>query len=255
MGNEAKEQQVLQLLKDYRAWHTAFGGAAPLDDTHVKDTAYGPNGMIFAGQEFEPQDRKALQESFEKLELALNVLREHDFKAWMSLMEPYLGDPADHGLVVDWRAKIAALDVENARRKKAKRQPKVALVWTRTLLERHDRAVKKLAAYLDKHDLVHIPPRLMSEDEEAQTEKQNAEIYAVFQRLRVSGLTQRAAVAQAAEHFRVSEGMIERVVEFRSEIKTAICIDEEGCDQAAYQQGLCIKHYNRAYRARKRRAS
>ena len=29
MTTEAKKREVLQLLKDYRAFHTAFGGAVP----------------------------------------------------------------------------------------------------------------------------------------------------------------------------------------------------------------------------------
>ncbi len=52
----ADEKTILDLLKLYRTYHTAFGGAMPLDETHVVDAAYGPAGMIVAGAAFEERD-------------------------------------------------------------------------------------------------------------------------------------------------------------------------------------------------------
>lgn len=266
--NEAKKREVLQLLKDYRAYHSAFGGAAPLDDTYVKNNSYGPNGVILAGAEFESADRNALAESYRKLNLALRVLRWEDFEAWMSLIEPYLGDPADPSLVDHWRQSLARLDSANAlirrqndeaykRAKKSVKKPpepraeKVALVWTRKLRDRHDRAVKKLAGYLEGHDLAYLPPRLMSEEEEAESNKQNAEIYAVFQRVRVLGRSERTAVREVADRFHVSEDFVERVVEFRAGVKLASCA-VEGCKGEIFSQNLCQKHYQKVWRSSKK---
>lgn len=49
ISSEAKQREVLQLLKDYRAYHSAYGGAMPLDETHAMDAAYGPAGIVNRG--------------------------------------------------------------------------------------------------------------------------------------------------------------------------------------------------------------
>lgn len=245
-----KERQVLQLLRDYRSWYTPFGGAAPLDESaNMTEASYGPAGIILAGMAFAPIDRQRLRYSFRKLNVALGLLQRDHMALWVSLVEPYLKDEADPGVVAYWRERLARLDAENQRRKRAKKPPKVALVTMRMMLERHDKATSKLVEYLRDVDLHHVPARVMSEHEEAKTERQNAEVYAVFQRLRVSGLTQKAATEQTAENFGVSTSMVERVVEFRSDVRLATCT-ENGCDKVAYQQNMCQKHYQRAWRAR-----
>jgi hypothetical protein len=66
-SDETKHREVLQLLKDYRTFHTAFGGAMPLDETHVVDAAYGPAGMVASGAAFEERDVPGLRRSYEKL--------------------------------------------------------------------------------------------------------------------------------------------------------------------------------------------
>jgi hypothetical protein len=43
-------------LKDYRPFHSAFGGAMPLDETHVVDAAYGPTGVLLTGAGFRKED-------------------------------------------------------------------------------------------------------------------------------------------------------------------------------------------------------
>jgi len=250
-----KERQVLQLLRDYLAYFSPFGGAAPLDDaSNITEASYGPAGIILAGMAFAPIDRQRLRYSYRKLNVALGILQRDHMALWVSLVEPYLKDEADPGIVSDWRVRLAQLDAENQRRRKAKKPPKVALVTTRRMLERHDKAIERLAKYLRDVDLHYLPARIMSGQEEAKTERQNAEVYAVFQRLRVSGLTQKAATELTAENFGVSTSMVERVVEFRSDVRLATCT-ENGCDKVAYQQNMCQKHYQRAWRARSKNAS
>lgn len=263
MTDESKERQVLQLLRDYRGFYSAFGGAMPLDDTYVKDASYGPAGMVVTGAEYDKFQREKLTETFAVLNVALRLLRRDHFPLWTSLIDPYLSDPADPGIVDNWRGRLSKLDSENGQirvqnesnrrlRKRGKEAPadrmeKVGLVWTRTLLDRHDRAITKLAQYLRDVDLYHVPAKLMSTQEEADIEKQNAEIFAVFQRIRVSGYNERSAISQTAEHFRVSEGAVQRTVEFRSNIKLATCI-EDGCKRPPERGNFCFKHYHQARR-------
>ena len=261
---------MLALLKDLRPFETAFGGARALDDTHVAEASYGPAGMVFGGAEF-PGDVAKLGRSLGRLRLALRVLRKEDFDAWASLIEPYLGDPADAGAVNDRRRKIAELDEENAeiRRSNAKREAllkkggkkakeapkyrdeKVRLVFARRLQERHDRAVRKLAEYLKNEDLHVVNPKLMSAREEAAGDAANAQVYAYYQQIRVSGRTHAGAVSAAAWKFGISEAEVERIVEFRKDVKLATCI-EEGCERQVFSQNLCQPHYQRLYRERKK---
>ncbi len=233
----------------------------PLDDTGVIDASYGPAGLIWRGMEYGKSDRAALARSLARLRLALRVLRYEDFDAWASLVNPYLGDPADSGMVDDWRRKVAELDSENEairrdnerRRKKGRpeKPERVRFVFARMQLERHDRAIRKLAGYL-KHTRLHVVfPRLMSERERAAGESANAQIYAFYERVRVAGRTHRGAIGQTAVKFEIPEDAVERVVEFRSDVKLATCADE-GCGRAVFQQNLCVRHYNQEYRARKR---
>lgn len=240
----------------------------PLDETGVRDASYGPAGLITTGSGFEKRDIEPLRDSFRKLNAALRILRRDHMQLWASLVEPYLSDPADPGVVADWRAKLDALDKENAqirkenayRAKKGRpaKPEKVALVYARLQLERHDEAVQKLADYLRDVDLWVVNPKLMSESEEAAAENQNAEIYAVFQRLRVKGLREWDAVVQTAEYFSrqgapLSADAVQRIVEFRSENKLASCAEPE-CGRTVFSQNLCSLHYQRQLKARKRRA-
>ncbi len=235
----------------------------PLDETGVADASYGPAGLVREGAEYAQRDREALRRSIRLLRAALVLLRREDRRAWEALVNPYLGDPGDPSMVDDWRRKVAELDAENAairaenerRRKKGRpeRPERVRHVTARTQLERHDRAVRKLAGYLAGKRLNPVWPKLMSERERAAGEAANAQLYAYYQRVRVAGRTHRGAVAQTAVKFEVPEDAVERVVEFRSEVKLATCA-EEGCGREVFQQNLCVRHYNREYRARKGRA-
>ncbi len=172
----AKERDVLQLLKDYRAFVSPFGSAMPLDETHMVDAAYGPAGFVEAGAGYEERDVKLLAKSLRKLVLALKVLRGEDFDAWASLIEPYLSDPADPGSVDEMRRKVEKLDAENSRvraentRREKKGKPplpeKVGHVIARQQLERHDRAIRRLSVYLRRERLHAVYPKLMSKREE-----------------------------------------------------------------------------------------
>jgi hypothetical protein len=249
--SEQKEREVLQLLKDIRSYESPFGGAMPLGESGVIDAAYGPAGLVESGQEFPKSDRAPLAASFKKLRLALRVLRAEDFDAWASLIAPYLGDPADPGVVGHWRKLVAVLDEENAKiraeneRRRKKGRP------VRTQLERHDRAVRRLAEILRRKRLHPVYPKLMSERERVAGEAANAQMMAYYQRVRVAGRTHRGAVSQTAVKFGISDDEAERIVEFRGESKLASCAEPE-CLRNVYSQNLCSKHYQRDLKARRR---
>lgn len=251
-GDIASEADILQLLRDYRAFSTAFGGAAPLDETGVRDASYGPAGLITTGAGFEKRDIERLRDSYKKLDKALKILQEMDFLAWVALQEPYFSDAADSSVVNYWRKMLEELDKENERRRKAKKPEKVGHVYMRLQLDRHERAVKTLARHLKNVDLHVVYPKLMSQRERAAGEAHNAQVYAYYQRARVAGRTHRGAISQTAVKFGISEDEAERIVEFRSENKLASCAEPD-CGKPVFQQNLCVKHYNREYRARKRR--
>ncbi len=251
-GQGAKEREVLQLLKDLRAFKSPFGGAISIDDAaNMRDASYGPAGLIFAGVEFKRSDRLLLRESFGALRRALILLRLDKrtiakyengdeitgISAWSALLEPYLSDPADPSIVDDWRRKAQA-----------------GYISARRFVERHDAAVERLAEYLRNEDLHVVFSKTMSENEEAKIEHQYAEMYAVFQRLRVSGLSVPIAMAQAAENFGVPVDVIERVVEFRSENKPNECV-WSWCERTPFSQNLCVAHYQKKRREEKKRGN
>lgn len=267
----AKERDVLQLLRDYRSFISNFGGAMPLEETGVVDASYGPAGVLLTGAGFRKGDVPGLLRSYRALAVALTFLRRDHFQEWGALVEPYLSDVADAGVVGDWRRKTAALDEENAairrrnveireenarRRKKGRperpeKHEKVGLVFARVQLERHDSAVKRLARYLRDVDLHVVNPTLMSAGEEAAGDAANAQVHAYYQQVRVSGRRHAAAVAAAAWKFGISDGEVERIIEFREDVRLATCA-EEGCDNAVYSQNLCQKHYQQRWRERRK---
>jgi hypothetical protein len=200
----------------------------PLDETGMVDASYGPAGMIAVGSEFAEVDRKLLGESIQKLELALTVLRGEDFEAWMSLVSPYLGDPADPGIIPHWRERLRRLDreneairKENADRRKKGRPPKperVGLMVPRELLERHDRAIEKLAAYLADEDLHAVFPKRMTSQAEEQIDRRNDEVFRVYKALRYGdGMGKTRAVRNAADHCGYSEDRVWKILKARGE--------------------------------------
>lgn len=178
-----------------------------------------------------------------------------------ALIEPYLSDVADSGVIGDWREKVAALDRENAeirrenegrlKRGRPARPPKVRHVWIRTQLERHDRAIARLAGMLRDVELEPVSPRLMSKREEEAGEKANREVVAYFRQVKSPGRSEAGAVASCSLKFGISEDEVGRILEFADEISPDVC-EEGGCDEPVEAQGRCRKHYQRAYRKRKK---
>jgi hypothetical protein len=250
---------VEQLLKDYRTYQTAFGGARPLDETYVSQASYGPAGLILAGAEFKAGDIAGLEESYFYLNIALHLLRREHFQEWGALIEPYLSDVADSSVVEDWRRKVGELDDHNAkirslnkqRAKKGKplKPEKVALIYMRLQLQRHDRALTRLTRYLKNIDLHVVNPHLMSTQEKAAGDAANAQIYAYYQQVRVAGRTHRGAISAAAWKFGITEDRVERIIEFRAGLKLATCAQPE-CERAVYSQNLCQRHYQFEWRRR-----
>ena len=182
MGLEAKKREVTQLLKDYRAWHTAYGGAAELNLESMGQ--YGPAGMIEEGMAFESRRQRMLAETYGLLEYALILLKKDDLSAWISLIEPYLGDPADPSVVDDWRKKTEQGYISAA-----------------LFIERHDRAIVKLAEYLKGHDLYVAWPKRMSTRQEEQVDRMNDEFFALYQRYHYEDkMSRNKAIETAAEH-------------------------------------------------------
>ena len=260
----ATEGEILRLLKDWRAFWSAFGGAMPLDETGLVDASYGPAGLVLSGAAFEKRDIELLRKSYRKLTLALKMLRAEHFQEWGALIEPYLSDVADNSCVDDWRKKVRALDDENAKirqqneeRLKKGRPPKplkVRFEFARVQLERHDRALRRLALYLKNEKLHVVYPKLMSTREQEAGEAANAQIYAYFNQVRVAGRTEAEARAATAEKFVISTTRVEQIVEFRSENKLASCAEPE-CGRAVYSQNLCSRHYQQDLKKRKAKAS
>lgn len=184
-SSEAKRREVLQLLKDYRTWHSAFGGSMPLDETGVVDASYGPAGIVMAGTQFEDRDRKLLAQSMADLENALTILKADGhigMTCYLLLLSPYLGDPADPSIVSGWR----------------KSQPGAAR-W-------HDLAIEKLAHYLRRVELHVVWPKRMTGQQEEQIDRRNDDFYRLYRQFRAEGQGKTSAVKNAA----VMEGYSER---------------------------------------------
>ena len=172
-----RERQVLQLLRDYRSWHTAYGGSLPPEDSHIRSASYGSAAYIPTGAYFEQKDIPRLEVSFSKLRLALKMLYSSGYvgkRAYLVLLHPYLSDPADPGVVTRWRQVRPGL---------AK--------W-------HDFAIRKLATYLAGHDLYVVFPSRMTSNEEKRIEQRNDELFGLYERLRGEGIRKTEAVNQAA---------------------------------------------------------
>lgn len=253
--SQSKQNEVLGLLTDYAAFRAAFGGALPLDESHLQSASYGPAGYVPTGVEFHEEGSvPLLRKSYGLLNAALRLLRRDHMDLWIPLVEPYLSDPGDPGLMEHWRRRVAELDEENRdiRRhndlvKKGKKSghwkhEKVALVVPRMLLKRHDKAIEQLAEYLRDVDLYYIPVSQLSESEARADEHREAQMYASYQRYRVARNRHEQAVECTAHEFGTSTDKVETVIEFRRNVKADEC-SEAGCDRAPFSQNLCTKHY------------
>lgn len=281
------KKAVLQLLADFRAWHTAYGGTGGIINLQELGE-HGPAGLITEGMAFDKGDRKLLQESYEYLRRELYYEQRNHSGDWIALIEPYLADPADHTIVERWRRRANEQDERSYQRDSALysvylsylerdvskpnsilRAAKVLsyteedareVVFLREgsgrgsipairMIARHDAVVDRMARRIHEKniDLYAVYSRRMSSSEEKKTEQQNAEIYAVYQRLRNSGLRGTEAIKQTAEDFRVSQDAVERIIEFRADIKPERCVVEE-CDGKVFSQHLCQRHYRQQRR-------
>lgn len=231
LSTESKRREVLQLLRDYRTWHSGFGAAIAWEDSHIAQAAYGPGGMILVGAEYRDYSTaevERLAKSYEYLEYAITIEKAtpEGFAAWVLLHGPYFGDPADPDMVRVWR-EIGDYRIE----------------W-------HDRFWYRLAHHLRHRKLYPIEPRYLTESENTALENRDAEIYAAYQHHRVAHrMRHRAAVEEVAKEFRVPTGSVETVIEFRRNVKADECM-EAGCDRAPFSQNLCMKHYQKRRRSK-----
>lgn len=153
---------------------------------------FGPAGIIIEGMVYEKKYYHRLRTSYEFLELALKLLKLEHFELWMSLLEPYLGDPADPSVVEDWKEK--SRDVWQG-----KKLVRRGYVSARLFLEREEKAVEKLAYYLRHKELFVLQPRRMTTRKPANVAERNDEFYALYKSLRADGFGKTKAVRDAAE--------------------------------------------------------
>ena len=161
----------------------------------MAEAAYGPAGMITSGVEFDRRDRVRLAESYRLLEHALTYLKgdgPEGMTAYLVLLDPYLGDPADPSLVNEWRKKRPGL------------------------VEWHDYAIGKLAEYLKHKDLYVVWARRMTSREEKQVERRNDELFRLYQTYRDGdGMSRNKAIETASEHCGYSRSRGYEIVELR----------------------------------------
>lgn len=196
--SESKRREVLQLLRDYRTWHTPHGGAMPLDETGVIDAAYGPAGLIQAGQAFHKRDRYLLKQTYRNLDHALSILKVADHDLWIVLHRPYLSDVGDSSIVAEWR-------------KKAERGNEDA----RGAAELHDLAVRVLSILLYKVELHVVFPKRMTSQEDKEIDRRNDELYSLYRRFREEGKNKTTAVKDSASITGYSESRAWEIVKVR----------------------------------------
>lgn len=176
-----REREVLQLLRDYRAWHTAFGGAMPPDESYVSAADYHSAAFLEPGLYWPREVRAAVAESYDVLEDAITLVKNEGpvgFNAWLAALSPFLGPEADPSLVEHWR------------------QTKPILAdWC-------DLFVRKVAGYLDRAiprvQLFVVFPSRMTSGQARRIEDRNAELFNVYLSLLGDGHRKTEAVETAA---------------------------------------------------------
>lgn len=251
--SETKRREVLQLLRDYRSWKTAYGGAGLINMEAMGQ--HGPAGLIYEGMTFDREDRYLMRQSIALLDHALTLLRKDHFALWRSLVEPYLGDPADNSIVDQWREQAKRTwEFEKEDNFRGERYTMKRSIFAWYMVKRHDAAIAMLADILREADLYAIFAKRMSKDQERKVEDQNAEILAVFERNRASGMVRVAAVRQTAEDFRISTDTVDRIIEFRDHFRRDECTVDD-CERSPFAQNLCQRHYQKSWRDRKNKKS
>lgn len=218
-------REVVQLLKDYRSWHTPYGGASPTDSTLNLEAAgsYGPAGLIVPGQAFDKEGRRMYGASYEALDRALDELLDEDLDAYLVLIEPYLGDPADASIVERWRKSLREWQ---ARREEVRQAavdlgyPELPDRWQRDHPEperytSHQKAVRRLAELLEDVELYVVFPKRMTSREAGHVDQRNGDLYALYRQLRTEGLKKTRAVTTAADMCGYSSARAWEIVRLR----------------------------------------
>lgn len=187
---EGRKREVIQLLKDYGAWHAAYGAAGELN--FESRGQYGPAGMIFKGMVFNSRERAWLEESFDLLDKALIVLKHEHFEAWLLLKRPFTGDPGDPSIIDVWREKNPGL------------------------MEWYHFAITKLAEYLRFQDLYVAWPKRINSRRPANVKESNDEFYRAYQQLKKDGETNRRAIQIAGEWCKIGEARGYEIVKVRT---------------------------------------
>lgn len=181
LSTESKRREVLQLLKEWRSFHSPYGGAFALEDATLKDASYGPAACIETGAAYPKGQRAGLRKSYRLLDAAIELEKRtaEGMAAWLLLLGPYFGDPGDPDIVRRWR------EVGDER-----------IGW-------HDWFVDRLAGRLAHKDLYVVWPARMSTRQEKQIEKRHNEFYEEYQQIKAEklkeGMSQRKANKKAVD--------------------------------------------------------
>lgn len=204
--SEAKRREVLQLLREYRAFKTAFGGAMATEDSHLRSAEYASGGLVMEGAYYDRAEVVDLKRSFDDLEAALVRLGTADRQAYYALIPPYLSDPADPSMVDDWRKKTKQIV-----------RGRLFIVRHERAVANHDVAIELLAMDLSRTELYVKWPKRMTSQQADQIEKRNAELYETYQHLREEGRGKTRAVEEAATRCDYSRSRAFVIVGLREE--------------------------------------
>lgn len=194
-ASAGKVREVTLLLIFYSTYHAPYGAAMTYEESGLKDAAYGPAGLIEAGQEWSLKQRAYLRDSYDSLGTAMEALKEDEplgFMSWLVLLAPYLGDPGDASLVDRWR------------RDGDHRSSYV------------DYAINFLGVQLRNSDLWVPQLNRMTSRKPTDVKRLNDELYALYLALRNEGKIKSEAVTLAAEMSDYSESHAWRIVTSRT---------------------------------------
>jgi hypothetical protein len=177
-GRTAREREVLQLLRDYRAFHSAFGGAIPPEESYITTAEYHSGPDIEAGAYWPESVREIARETYKLLDHALDALYAEGTQGrllYLLLLSPYLGAEADPAIADRWRARSENLAADL------------------------DLAIFKLAHYLRHQDLFVVFPSRMTSGQDREIERRNSELFQVYTQLRSEGRRKTESVETAAD--------------------------------------------------------
>jgi hypothetical protein len=171
----ATQREVLQMCKDYRAFHSPFGGAIAPEDSHLRTASYGPAGFIEQGMEYPPSVRDSLRDSYEKFDHALKLAKRtpRGMFNYLLLYPVYFGDPADPSIATRWRA------VGDHR------------------IRAHDEFIEELTKLLKDHELHPVWPERMRRGEEMMVERRNNDFYEEYLQVKQEKLNEGLSESKA----------------------------------------------------------